>query len=60
MRAQYHELDPFVRGRGAYHRNGNVSPGTSFSWGLFFACLIPSFADSLAFLSLLSFSRLFI
>ncbi|GAA5835492.1 hypothetical protein JCM3766R1_006432 [Sporobolomyces carnicolor] len=23
MRAQYHELDPFVRGRGAYHRNGN-------------------------------------
>ena len=26
MRAQYHELDPYVRGRGAYHRNGNVSP----------------------------------
>jgi hypothetical protein len=25
MRAQYHELDPYVRGRGAYHRNGNVS-----------------------------------
>ncbi|GAA5831757.1 hypothetical protein JCM5353_006625 [Sporobolomyces roseus] len=24
MRAQYHELDPFVRGRGAYHRNGNI------------------------------------
>ncbi|GAA5996730.1 CRAL-TRIO domain-containing protein [Rhodotorula paludigena] len=23
MRAQYHELDPFIRGRGAYHRNGN-------------------------------------
>lgn len=34
MRAQYHELDPFIRGRGAYHRNGNVSrplpcPGSS-------------------------------
>lgn len=26
MRAQYHELDPFIRGRGAYHRNGNVRP----------------------------------
>ncbi|GJN90712.1 hypothetical protein Rhopal_003726-T1 [Rhodotorula paludigena] len=24
MRAQYHELDPFIRGRGAYHRNGNI------------------------------------
>ncbi|GAA5948075.1 hypothetical protein JCM3765_007099 [Sporobolomyces pararoseus] len=24
MRAQYHELDPYVRGRGAYHRNGNI------------------------------------
>ncbi|GAA6054266.1 hypothetical protein JCM3770_005151 [Rhodotorula araucariae] len=24
MRAQYHELDPYIRGRGAYHRNGNI------------------------------------
>ncbi|CEQ39440.1 SPOSA6832_00970, partial [Sporobolomyces salmonicolor] len=26
LRAQYYELDPFIRGRGAYHRNGNVNP----------------------------------
>ncbi|KAM0750381.1 CRAL/TRIO domain-containing protein [Meredithblackwellia eburnea MCA 4105] len=24
MRAQYFVLDPFIRGRGAYHRNGNI------------------------------------
>ncbi|GAA5959310.1 hypothetical protein JCM21900_003925 [Sporobolomyces salmonicolor] len=24
LRAQYYELDPFIRGRGAYHRNGNI------------------------------------
>lgn len=24
MRAQYFILDPFIRGRGAYHRNGNI------------------------------------
>ncbi|KAI5480798.1 CRAL/TRIO domain protein [Pseudohyphozyma bogoriensis] len=24
MRAQYYKLDPFIRGRGAYHRNGNI------------------------------------
>jgi hypothetical protein len=25
FRAQYWLLDPYIRGRGAYHRNGNVS-----------------------------------
>lgn len=25
LRAQYWLLDPFVRGRGCYHRHGNVS-----------------------------------
>lgn len=24
MRSQYFELDPYIRGRGAYHRNGNI------------------------------------
>ncbi|ORY89291.1 CRAL-TRIO domain-containing protein [Leucosporidium creatinivorum] len=24
MKAQYYELDPFIRGRGAYHRHGNI------------------------------------
>jgi len=24
MRAHYFELDPYIRGRGAYHRNGNI------------------------------------
>ena len=24
MQAQYWELDPYIRGRGAYHRHGNV------------------------------------
>lgn len=24
LRAQYYILDPYIRGRGAYHRNGNI------------------------------------
>lgn len=24
MRAQYFDLDPYIRGRGAYHRLGNI------------------------------------